>query len=186
MRTETPNSLATTATGQAQLRVQFDLPADRWRQSIVVQSAGDTWPLLQSVEGTSADRWPTSPALQSLHFETQAAGKDVALLVGQAGRSHWSASIATTGPNELEFDHACRVQELPEFLGCTYALAEGWQISPFASGCLLRQGEVTVRVIPLHTATVLCDEKLLKLTAAVDWAGRILTVRWGWRLQVGE
>ena len=64
-------------------------PRDFRRQSIAAKSR----PLLESIEGTATDDWPPSPPLQSLSIETLPDGRRVALLVGMAGRSHWSASI---------------------------------------------------------------------------------------------
>jgi hypothetical protein len=45
----------------------------------------------------------------------------VALLVGMAGRSHWSVSVEPeTAANTLLFDVACRVQQPPIWLGSSY------------------------------------------------------------------
>ncbi len=44
------------------------------------------------------------------------------MLIGQAGKSHWSMSVST-GEDSLSviFDIACRVRDVPEFLGSTYS-----------------------------------------------------------------
>ena len=92
------------------LRVEFHWQVDRFRHVIfAVDSTGIATPLLESIEGSPADDWPPSPPLQSLHCESQPDGSRVALLVGMAGRGHWSASIGPQ-PHEsrLVFDIACR------------------------------------------------------------------------------
>jgi hypothetical protein len=87
--------------------------------------------LLRSVESAADVVWPESPPLQELHIEDRG-GVPVALLVGRAGKSHWSASIAferfgddvsspTTGC-KLVVDIACRLTALPQMLGSTYRL----------------------------------------------------------------
>jgi hypothetical protein len=92
------------------LYVEFAWRGDRYQHVIAIRQAdGTRRPLLESVEGSEADDWPPSPPLQSLTIEELANGRTAALLVGMAGRSHWSASIeATPGGGELVFDLACR------------------------------------------------------------------------------
>jgi hypothetical protein len=106
------------------LRVEFVWRGDRFGHVISLVDADGARPLLESVEGSLADAWPPSPPLQSLTIETRQADSRVALLVGMAGRSHWSASIeALPDRAELRFDMACRHTELPAWLGSSYA----WQ-----------------------------------------------------------
>ncbi len=84
--------------------------------------------LLRSVESAADVAWPDSPPLQELHIEDRG-GKPVALLVGRAGKSHWSASFgcesADSGEESLVIDIACRVSTPPVLLGSTYAFAAG-------------------------------------------------------------
>jgi hypothetical protein len=83
-------------------------------------------PLLESVEGTPDDRWPPSPPLQSLHCEDRADGKRVALLVGMAGRSHWSLSLELDPVvGTVTWDVACRVHDEPGPLTSSYRVAQG-------------------------------------------------------------
>ncbi|MBS0211541.1 MAG: hypothetical protein JSS27_21575 [Planctomycetes bacterium] len=106
------------------LIVEFVRQADRVGHRLLYQVAAD-WvvPVFQSIEGSPDERWPASPALQHLHFETQA-GRRVALLVGMAGRSHWSASVSTDEAGEaLIFDIACRLHSPAERLGSEYRAA---------------------------------------------------------------
>ena len=102
------------------LRVVFYKLGDRWGHVIVALDGERVTPLLVSVEGSNEQVWPPSPPLQSLSIERREAG-DVALLVGMAGRSHWSASVEAT-KNELDFDVACKLIDFPEWLGSRYRL----------------------------------------------------------------
>lgn len=106
------------------LRLVFEQIADRVAHRIeVLDSSGDKLAGFRSVEGTSADEWPASPALQSCSFQEIRPGQTAAFLVGMSGKSHWSASIeAISGQGALHFDFACRVAQPPQWLGTTYAI----------------------------------------------------------------
>ena len=78
--------------------------------------------MLESVEGSASDDWPASPPLQNLSIEELAPGRRAALLVGMAGRSHWSASIEPVpGQAALLFDVACRTSDSDVSLGSRIA-----------------------------------------------------------------
>jgi hypothetical protein len=123
--------------GGHRLRVDFFKLSDRYghRLSVVLrdESGRETMiPLAESVEGTSDDPWPPSPPLQSLSIERLSDRCTAALLVGIAGRSHWSASIEVK-PEEpalglIEFDFACRSAELPRSLSCEYRALPGVEV----------------------------------------------------------
>jgi len=118
------------------LRVEFNWHVDRYRHVIsLIDAAGRSTPLLESIEGSPTDDWPASPPLQNLHCENQTDGSRVALLVGMAGRGHWSASIGSR-PNEsaLVFDLACRSSAVAGPLDSTYRLASGVCIESAAAG----------------------------------------------------
>lgn len=104
------------------LRVEFLWRGDRFGHAIsIVNPGGEAELLLESLEGTSADDWPASPPLQSLHREALADSRTALLLVGSAGRSHWSASVeASASEPGLLFDLACRPGTPPGWLGCRY------------------------------------------------------------------
>src|SRR5262245_39124630 len=106
----------------AVLRIQFIRLADRYRHTIsLVERDGQVCPLLESIEGTASDDWPPSPPLQNLSIAELAPGRKAALLVGMAGRGHWSASIEpVSGEAALDFDIACRPAGKPEPLGSLY------------------------------------------------------------------
>ena len=104
------------------LRAEFLWHGDRFAHRIsLIHRSGAIVPLLESLEGTPADDWPPSPPLQSLTIENRTNGRTVALLVGMAGGSHWSASVETLADApELIFDVACRHNKRPTFLGSRY------------------------------------------------------------------
>src|SRR5262249_51362126 len=116
-------------TGQ-QLRIRFLTAGDRYAHVIALGNAERHWPLLESVEGGPDGMWPPSPALQGHRIEHLPGDRSVALLVGMAGRSHWSLAaevIAENGVERLVFDVACRVASLPERLGNRYRLGPAVQ-----------------------------------------------------------
>lgn len=108
-------------------RLNFTRRGDRLSHAILHQDGdGNTHAILQSVEGTSAEDWPASSALQNLSVEELTPGQPVALLVGMAGKSHWSASVERLHEgNGWLWDMACRVSAFPQFLGSTYQVSKG-------------------------------------------------------------
>jgi len=105
------------------LRVEFVWRGDRYGHVISAVIGGQTELLLESLEGTPADDWPPSPPLQSLHRERLPDGRTALLLVGAAGRSHWSASVEALAEPRLIFDIACRHSGRPLWLGSQYQRA---------------------------------------------------------------
>jgi hypothetical protein len=65
--------------------------------------------------------WPSSPPLQSMTIERRDGDAMVALAVGMAGRSHWSASLQLC-PEMLQVELAVRVNQMPESLSSRYSL----------------------------------------------------------------
>jgi hypothetical protein len=119
MRSE---ALEATGSDGVRLRVEFAWRGDRFGHVLsVVDREGTRTPLLESIEGTATDDWPPSPPLQSLRIENLSDGRQVALLVGMAGQSHWSASVEPVA-NEaaLVFDIACRCRDTAPQLGTHY------------------------------------------------------------------
>ena len=106
------------------LRVAFANHGDRMAHAIAYversSNAERITELCASLEGAANETWPPSSPLQSLSIEQRASG-NVALLVGMAGRSHWSASFATfAGSTRILVEHACRVSGEAERLGSGY------------------------------------------------------------------
>ncbi len=102
------------------LRILFRKQHDRYAHAIECLVADQWLVVVTSIEGTPDDDWPPSSPLQSLHIEQRPNGP-VALLVGMAGTSHWSASVeADEATQSIVFDIACRVRGEPVRLGSTY------------------------------------------------------------------
>ncbi|MGD9721045.1 MAG: hypothetical protein AB7O59_03205 [Pirellulales bacterium] len=108
----------------AGLRVCFTWRDDRYTHALWADRGGEWTRLLESVEGDPSEPWPASPPWQSLHVEPRAGGSQVALLVGMAGKSHWSAGIELD-PRvaQVRFEIACRAAEPRGPLGSRYQLA---------------------------------------------------------------
>lgn len=104
------------------IRVVFFRRGDRFAHRIeTYDPVVDAWrDALQSAEGDADEAWPPSPPLQQLHVERRPTG-DVVLLVGMAGRTHWSVAVeASADRRGLIFDAAARVQSAPQRLGSRY------------------------------------------------------------------
>jgi hypothetical protein len=104
------------------LEVRFDWRDDRWGHRFFI----DGEPVWESVEGAAggpplSDRWPASPAFTEIMVTETAAGPAL-VAVGRAGRSHFSASLtaAANTADTLLAEIACRLQEVPDWLGSTY------------------------------------------------------------------
>jgi len=105
------------------LALTFHRQQDRYRHEITLVTPAGPVPWLESVESSDAIAWPDSPPFQELSLEWQN-DRQVALLVGMAGKSYWSASIETNAATRsLRFDIACRLREPPQKLGNTYRFA---------------------------------------------------------------
>jgi hypothetical protein len=106
------------------LRLNLIWARDRFSQRISVVTKGQAELILQSVDRDDQEAWPPSPPLQQLLVEDRPNGP-VALMVGMAGDSHWSASIEQrSGPNGFRFDVACRIGSQPLRLGSSYLASQ--------------------------------------------------------------
>jgi hypothetical protein len=106
------------------LRAVFTRRGDRFAHRIEVRDEeSQAWvAALVSREGNDEDPWPPSPPFQQLHVEHRKEG-DVVLLVGMAGRSHWSAAVDVCPERKtLRFDVAVRVQSGDGALGSGYEI----------------------------------------------------------------
>jgi hypothetical protein len=109
------------------LRTTFVWRDDRYSHVVTLIEPEGEHTVLESVEGKPDDPWPSSPALQQL--SVQGTGEQrVALLVGMAGKSHWSMSVEVSQPQRgIVFDVACRLNESTESLGSSY-LGHGYTV----------------------------------------------------------
>ncbi|MFO0906335.1 MAG: hypothetical protein U0939_25240 [Pirellulales bacterium] len=111
-------------TGSGRLCVELRRESDRFWQTVWVERGGVRTKVCESREGSAADAWPPSPPLQQLHIEERVDLGAVGLLVGMAGRGHWSLSLEPlAGRTALRWDAACRFPIAPDFLGSTWRLA---------------------------------------------------------------
>src|SRR5262249_2897942 len=107
------------------LRVRFALADDRYKHAVEC-FGDDRWrTVLTSLEGTPDEPWPASPPFQSLHVDTGSNGFPRAMLVGMAGKSHWSASVEVdAAAGVVTFDVACRIRQSdPGRLASSYRVA---------------------------------------------------------------
>jgi len=156
-----------------QLAVQFTRADDRYGHRIELLLGGRPTPLLESVEGSPEDDWPPSPPLQQLHTESREAtyptrlgsshagplperegvrtAQTVALLVGMAGRSHWSLGVETvagTKESGMQFDVACRLRSAAGRLASRYRVLVSARIDPQTGDVLLETDGICCRVRP--------------------------------------
>lgn len=107
--------------GVGGLAVGFLRAADRYQHEVSIGAGDDRRVILSSLEGAAEDTWPCSPPFQELRLERRAKEAETLLLVGRAGRSHWSASVELDGARQaLVFDVACRCSGPSAWLGTSY------------------------------------------------------------------
>ena len=170
------------------LRVMFQRQADRCAHRIELIDGAKSFCLLTSVEGTSDQPWPPSPPLQQLSIEELSPGNRVALLLGMAGKSHWSASVeCDPASSSLLFDVACRVQQPPQRLGSCYRaevpLADAsLDRARFTTAC----ANVTLQLLPLAdppSVSLVQSENQIAVAYQELTVARVpSTLRWKYRV----
>jgi hypothetical protein len=163
------STLATPRFAGFELHADFRWQDDRYGHRIAAISDRQEIVLLVAQLGGDRADWPDSPPLQQLSWTEGSAGDPVALLVGMAGKSHWSLSAEVpSASSDLLFDVACRIQRPPLWLGNTYRTSctlhqETPQSVRFAAGNL--EGHITTE--PSGDSG----------RAAIDIAGSRLTIK---------
>lgn len=153
-----------------------------------VNASGDTT-LLESVESDADVPWPESPPLQDFEIEPRGSSQKVALLVGMAGSSHWSASVEVER-NRLYFDIACRARHTPSQLGSTYQIFDA-EIAAGEGGAVEIQSPdgKTVELTPLEefsTQVEVLENNRLWI-GPEDTSGELpTTVRWQYSLRLPD
>jgi hypothetical protein len=105
------------------LSVRFHRREDRFAHEIWLADRGNWIQALSSREGLPLDEWPPSPPFQSLNVESRAGDRQVALLVGMASSSHWSASVELDpAAGCVTFDVACRTRQQGPLGSCYHTL----------------------------------------------------------------
>ena len=115
------------AVNKCGLILRCERVVDRFQKTVVWADQNDVETVvLQSIEGTATEDFPSSPPIQQLHTQ-DINGAPVMLGVGMAGRGHWSASISLQDENgtSLLFQYAANVRGEPGWLGCSWSLANG-------------------------------------------------------------
>lgn len=95
-------------------RLEFCWQVDRWQHQLW-RAKGKEWlPGVASVEGTSEQPWPGSPAFQNVYFEKIDADVGEVQLLGQSGKNHYSGAIRCDSKQHvIDFDLAVRIQSHP-------------------------------------------------------------------------
>ena len=108
------------------LRLQWSRPADRWTHQLVDASGQ---PLLRSCEGGADELFGPSPAYQEMLVEYVAEGVTEFQLMGQSGKTIYSASARIdAAAGTLEFDCCARVKQATSARAvASYALFPGAQ-----------------------------------------------------------
>ncbi len=157
------------------MRIVFQSEGDRIAHRVEILENGSFVPVLHSKEGRDHDLWPSSPTLQSVHVEPRPSGQ-VALLVGMAGVSHWSASVlADVARGRATFDIACRSTSAPRWLGSSYRWHGVAPIGPPA---------VTFADFFPQEIVVAADAEGTVLRLPIDSGPLPRTWRWGYSLGV--
>jgi hypothetical protein len=117
--------------------------------------------------------------LQNAQVDTLPDGRRVALLVGMAGRSHWSlaAELTTSAATErLTLDVACRFSARPERLGSRYRLGAAVEWDAACGALRTASGSADLRVERETLISALkpgevefCPESLGSPTATTRW-----------------
>lgn len=161
--------------------VHFWREADRYQHQIAVETAGERLLWLSSIEGEAIDAWPPSPPLQELHLEDRPGGKQVALLVGRAGRAHWSLSVEADGAHEtLLFDVACRTACDAERLGSSYRFANGCELE--AERVLFSRHELRLLQGEMRFEGAEAARLLIGPLRDEPDAGKVRTFRWRYKI----
>jgi hypothetical protein len=173
------------------LGVRFVFREDRYAHEVWFDD-GSAWAcILQSVEGSPSEAWPASPPWQSLHLESRSDGRQLALLVGMAGKNHWSASIELDPAKaQVHFDIACRVRgaERGPLASRYRALGSvGWLDAKSATFSLAAATDKTLRLtLDERFGAMRLDSaaECLNLIAAAQPAATTETIRWGYTLEL--
>ncbi len=171
------------------LRATFVWQRDRYAHRIEVLAQGLPAICLTTEEGDIDDQWPPSPPLQQHSTATNAAGNSVALLVGMAGKNHWSASVESgSTTTSLVFDMACRVGRQPRWLGSSYRTSSHVTLDDLRTPRLtVGDGPVELIIEPVDStciATVSRESDRVSLVAPLPNAEPPFTIRWKYRVRL--
>lgn len=174
------------------LFINFVKQKDRFGHIIALVQGEECIPLFVSIEGNDEEPWPESPPFQEIHMEDRKEGT-VALLVGMAGESHWSAAVEPMDePGGIHFSVACRMKGYPMQICSHYGCAMEEPIQPK----LERDGpwvwningnEVCVDVIPQEqypTPELPASAGGFEVNASLDGEPFPKTIQWLYKIWV--
>lgn len=169
------------------LRVEFRRNGDRIAHRLELISDDRELVIAESMENGEYVDWPASPPFQQVS-ETLAADQQAIMLVGMAGRTHWSAAISLVH-GALDFDIACRLTGEPGSLGSTYKTVGGVDVARTRTGADLVLGQPSGRVIIVPqegTGLERCEAgfRIFPLSEATSDAKS--TRRWRYRVRRDE
>jgi hypothetical protein len=171
-------------------RLEFVWQGDRWSHALWQDLNGVRRDSHTSLEGTTEQSWPTSPAFQDLHTERIRPDCCEIQLLGQAGKNHYSGAIrCDAAQNVIDFDLAVRIQSAPTppLTMTTYLIPFGshrtaWQVQPQPipnfPELTVKAGLPAIDVDPPAVAVQLVLEDLQTLKFERHRA----TIRWKYRL----
>jgi len=167
--------------------LSFHWRNDRYEHRLELIEGDRRSVLLASCEGADQEFWPPSPALQQLTFQQDGQGRPCVLLLGMAGKSHWSLSVEQD-EKALIFDAACRVQERPARLGSSYRGARPSRWCP--AGRLhvpVEQATLEIVVDSAPEGGVACREAGdggLAITPLAEIKDVPATIRWHYQMRL--
>jgi len=171
------------------LRITFVWQEDRYGHEIAYIEGENTSTLFVTEPGSARAPWPNSPPLQQINWLETVPGQRVGLLVGMAGKSHWSLSVqADRHAIGLTLDVACRIQSRPDWLGSTYRsrhVARGQ--SPCEARFRAGNSMGTILTDSLGDnapATVDVSDTRLSIVPGLDKIDAPVTVRWKYRFRI--
>jgi hypothetical protein len=164
------------------LRARFQRRGDRYAHRVVLCDRDNEICLLDSVEGDHHERWPPSPPLQQISGEQLPDGRKVVLLVGMAGRSHWSLSATTTPDRKaLVFEVACRAVESPERL-CSQYQTPGNPYDIRGEQLSLADATLSIDTSSAGTADLAVDQQRISVRRQLDSLPLPATFCWTYRM----
>jgi hypothetical protein len=173
------------------LRISFQRAGDRFGHTIELLDGDAAHPVLTSLEGTPAEPWPGSPPFQEAHLEQRAGGRQVVLLVGMAGHSHWSGSAEIDPQNHsVVFDIACRMRGRAEWLGSRYEIVGTKFTADSGQICLTPEPASAAPRLCLKLGTggdpanLSAEGNELRLSLGTIESASARTVRWTYTIRV--
>lgn len=171
------------------MRATFLWQRDRYAHRIEVLERGRVTICLTTVEGDADDQWPPSPPLQQYSTEAGGAGEGLVLLLGMAGKSHWSASVETDATTtSLVFDVACRVARRPRWLGSTYRVERPITLGSQGTPSVVVGDRVAKAIVEPADAACITpvtqDGNRVTVVPSLPDATPPFTVRWKYRIRL--